>query len=727
MQTLRRQLIDLLTHARSEQRLPMPEPRLAAVLVDDLLALLHEPAGRQTAMRCRSISHNNLYRNVFTIRCHDQAFFLDAIKGYLARCGIQPLEQQAVVFHLDRDERGSPLAILPPDNQGRDHHMFIALHISATTTPDAAPLSRDLEVVLHAVNDSVQDFPAIHAALEEMAGDMVGDAPQDASLLTWLNDNRYICFGLSTQEGADKKTASARHLGAFRNQRVLQHLARGIEDQLPDLQDAKRPGLEWLHLPACQHYLYSVAPVELVRISWRRDKKLHSALLLGHFSRSARHANASQLPRLEESWQSLLQAPLLAESAFYRREIRTLFDRLPKSLLLAIPAREWLAPLKSFADLTGLVHTHSVVFTPPPGSMHIILTSLPVDRFGPNVLKLIGQHLAESGLMLCGHESFGVGSHRIALLACTGPRPGAKKVASAIQESVIFWKDRAKAKILKHAKQLNVPDALERLSRLPPVYQNIFPPEQFIDDLHALDWVARFHRTRVHVRPNSDGIDIQIFTDRPLPLGHIVSIVQSFGLTALREAVVEFGEGESCLYLSNLTCRYPSVISRDGIGRLTLALDHVFNDEAESEGINMLVLAAGLDIQQVAVLATLRNHLVQLLPDAAPLMMTDMLGRHPQAAARLYRMFEARHRPAMPESYITQSRLDFDQAMETVSSLTDDRMFRALADLVEAGLRTNAYAREAADPVSIKIAPQRLEFTPTPVPLREIFVHGVHV
>jgi len=738
MRELRQQLIDLLTHARSEQHLDMPPPRLAALLVENLLPLLPASGTQRTAMRWESITHDNLHRHVFCIRCPDQAFYLDAIKGYLTRSGIQPLELQAVVFQLGRDADGKPSSILPPDRSCPEHSMFIAVHVSATTSPEAQPLARDLQAVLHAVDDSVCDFPDMHKAIAAMAGLLIEDEDpacgECAELLDWLNDNRYICFGLLPEAAGTRLPARA--LGAFRNRKVLHRLAHGLNEEIAALDPPDAAGLDWLYLPACQQFLYSTVPVDLLRISWRQGEdrgSLHSALLLGHFSRSARHANASHVPMLHGRWQALMQEPLLAESAFYRREIRTLFDRLPKALLMTMPAGQWAAPLKSFADLTGVTQTHSLLLAPPPAAMYMVVACVPADRFGPNVFKLIQRNFAGFGLQVLGHESFGIGSHRIVLLACSAEAeaPDAQQVAGAVQESVIFWMDRAKAHVLDLDRKINVPDALARLKRLPPVYQNLFPPEQFVEDIAALEWVQRSQRIQVHVHVPDEGsesnVDIQIFTPQALPLGRVVSVVQSFGLTAMQEAVVAFDEQGTQLFLNSLRCASPMALSEDAASRLSLALDHVLNDEAENDAINALLLSAGLNIQQIAVLATLRNHLVQLLPDAAPLMMTAMLNRHPETAACLYRMFEARHRPAMPEGFVEQTHEDFVQAMEKVTSLTDDRWFHALADLIGAGLRTNAYVREAAEPVAVKIDPQQLDFAPRPVPYREIFVHGVHV
>ncbi|RMF08534.1 MAG: hypothetical protein D6773_02510, partial [Alphaproteobacteria bacterium] len=101
MRYLRPQLIRLLDQARRQHRLEAMPPRLAAALTRDFLQLLPIPGpkGRvaHVALRSRTLTHGNLHRHIITIRCPDQAFYLDAIKGYLLRRGIQPIGQQTMV------------------------------------------------------------------------------------------------------------------------------------------------------------------------------------------------------------------------------------------------------------------------------------------------------------------------------------------------------------------------------------------------------------------------------------------------------------------------------------------------------------------------------------------------------------------------------------------------------------------------------------------------------
>jgi len=720
MRHFRKQLIGVLTAAGKRQHLPMPAPRLAAALVRDFTGLLLKSQKKRTVMHWRLLSHEHLHRHILTIRCPDQAFYLDSIKSYFSRHNIQPLEQQTMVVRLEYHQHDPYPVIHQPGTNKGEAFMLIALHISATMVPDGNRLAAHMSAILHAVNLSVHGFPAMRALLADCAARLEPDAPHAAELLRWMDEDRYIFLGMQS---------GRKRLGLLRNRQVTERVVKGLEQEITSLSPPVRPGLEWIHLQASQHHLYIITSLDVVRICWREEGQLNHAVLLGYFSRSARHANASRVPLLEQYWHDLLDQPLLVQSAFYRREIRTIFDRLPKPLLFSVPVLELLAPLKAIGDLAGPTQTHTALFFPSPGNVMLLLAAIPADRFGPNVVRDMLEHLQHIGIQELSHHSFGIGSHRFLLLTCRckARQPELHAIASVVQHSVIFWKDLARTHVFEHARTLNVPATLEKLERVPILYQNLFPPEQFIGDMRAFEWVREHRRVRVHILKAGDGVDIRMFTHKPQPLGHLVSTIHGFGLTAMKEAVVEFNDNDEILYLSCLHCTYPRALHPDGICRLTVALDHVLNGEADDEAINALVLSAALDIQQVAVIATLRSHLVQLMPDAAPLLLTDMLNRHPRVTACLYRIFEARHRPAMPATYEAQAKMDFDKSMESVKSLTDDRWFRALAELAASSLRSNAYAREPDEPVAIKIDPGRLSYAPKPVPCREIFVHGVHV
>jgi len=728
MRILRRQLMDLLDEAQHQQELETPPARLRAALLHDSLKLLPHPDSEASKKRIvllsRTISHGPLHRHLITIRCPDQAFYLDAIKGYLLRSNIQPINQQTMVATMQCDESYCDVYLRHPDQQSDDNFMFIALHLSATLVPDRTTVCKNISAILHAVDLSICDFEPMQKMLTKLTDRIRPDQPSSADLLAWMNRGRYLFFGL--QMGRKK-------LGILRDYRAMNRVAKGLHQEIALQPEPIAPGLQWLHLTASQHYLYSAANVKALRICWRNTQGLlKHAILIGHFSRSARHTNASQIPGLDEHWGKLQQSPLLQQSAFYRREVRTLFDRLPKPLLHSIPAKQWLKPLRNIVDMNTPIQTSTSHLIPEVGNLEYLLVTMPSNRFGPNVLHNIEVTIQRQNITIHGHESIGIGPYRIIIFSIQpGHEANLSVLSDVIGQCVIFWKDKAKKVVLRHAEELDLPGTLKELEELPLLYQELFPATQFLADIQAHRYVRKSCRHMVRVlKRHSEGqgnLELHIITCKRLPLGRLVDRIQAFGLTAMQEAVVDFGPQDNQVHINCIRCSAPDSLRQDDLKRLNRGLELVFNDEADHDMINALLISSTLDINQIATLITLRNHLIQLLPDAAPTPLSDMLLRYPKVAERLLQLFAAYHLPSMPADYITQAQLEFEQAMTDVQSLSDDRWFRALAELVEAGLRTNAFVRQAGEPVSIKIDPGKLSFVPYPTPHREIFVHGVHV
>ncbi|NWF38347.1 NAD-glutamate dehydrogenase [Mariprofundus sp. NF] len=736
MRHLRSQLIDLLDQARQQHRMEIIPKRLLALLVKEFLALLPGEKSKRVELSARTLTHGNLHRHIFTIRCPDQAFYLDAIKGYLLKCDIQPIGQQTMVAKMECDDEACYLELRKPDIRDEANFMFIALHISATITPDIGPLKKDIQAILQAVDLSVRDYrPMQKLVAQAVAGLMMADDSDGASLLDWMNDAHFLHFGIIHENS---------RLGVAKKIRVLDRIAPGLLDQIKSIKPATEIGLCWFSLSATAHYLYSAASVEVVRASWRGAKgEMQQIILIGHFSRSARYANASYLPVLASRWRELASDTLLQHSAFYRREIRTLFDRMPKRILLASKGSDWLEPLKAIIDLAGPMQLVARLIPVLEGNTDILMITVTAKRFGPSVMQHMLQALADAGQIIHGHDSFGIGPHRIILIGIDRSSPAIpqKSLEESIRHCIIFWKDIARAEVMRHADIFDIPATLNELEQIPPLYQELFPPAQFTRDLQMRERVLQSGRTRVYVTPRAkatgDEVELHIYSLKQPSLGTLVDTIRAFGLDPIQEAVVPFGKDPECLenpddrcgciHISSLICRAPLHLDKEDAQRLRRGLAQALNDEADHDPINVLLITAKLEIDQIAVMITLRNHLIQLIPDAAKLPLSDMISRHPEVSAALHRLFAAHHLPAMPESYLVEARELFHESMGSISNLSDDRWFRALAELVEASLRSNAFIRAFGEPVGIKIDPGKLSYAPEPKPYREIFVHGVHM
>lgn len=732
LRNLRHQLIALLEVAQFQHQMQEIPLRLMAALVHDLTTLLPHQNHQQVAQTMRTFTRDHFHRHIFCLRCPDQAFYLDAIHGYLHKQNIRVLDQQTMVLQMQCDDQSCSLELKEPSTHDEDNFMFIALHFSATLMPDPKQLEKDLRAVLKAVDLTVRDFKPMQQKLETIVSQMKPD--ESAGLLGWMIDQRYLYFGLIHDQT---------RLGLARNRRTMERIAPGLKEQIEATPTPEEQGLYWLSLTAGQHYLYSASHAEILRIVWQDDQQLwQQAILIGHFSRAARFTNCSQIPLLFMAWQHISQTPLFRHSAFYRREVRTLYDRIPNRLLLSTHLDDWVAPLKQIVDLADPLATVVHWLPAQQGNMNWLLVSFSADRYGPTILRHLEAALSELGLHLHGYESFALGTHRVICFGVAADHPAmdVKALNHVVRECISFWKDHAKAFVLSQAKRLSVPRALKMLEQIPEIYQQIFPPEQFIHDMQMLDELKHNSRTQVSVHISEEAfVIVDIYSLRQISLGNMVDRLRALGLDPVQESAVTFphqnghqltiSECEHCMYISRLSCRSPNtqeVPDKDMLQKIEQALDAIINQEADHDPLNAAILSAGLDVRAVGIVIALRNFLTQLLPDAAVLPLTHSLLRFPRVTHALYECFTAIHL-THEVSAIAQAKDALRQALEDVTNISDDRWFRALYELIKASLRTNAYVRDANTPLAIKFASRNISFAPNPKPYREIFVHDVHM
>ncbi|MDQ6995758.1 MAG: NAD-glutamate dehydrogenase, partial [Mariprofundaceae bacterium] len=734
MRKIRQQLLTLIESARQQHQLHMPPARLQAALLHQAMQLLPTPhsiqAKKNTAVTAQTLSQHHLHRHLILVRCPDQAFYLDALKGYLIQHDIQPIAQQTMVLSLQCRDDVCDVELRQPQSQDPSNFMFIALHLSTTLMKDCQPLTDDMQAVLHAVELSIQDFPRMTKQLQNITEALHHSAPDHSALLQWMNDGRYLLFGMQILPLDSSDTKPIQRWGMMRQQRTLNKIIPDIGEQLQGFEDTCEEGLNWLHLNAMQHHIYSTTRVELLRIIWKNKQNISmECTLIGHFSRSARHTNASHIVGIRKTWQDLKQLPLLQQSAFYLREIRTLFDRMPKSILCSVPIQDWLIPLRQTVNLT--VPTHMVVqrLRPKYGDINYLFLAMHSRRFGPNIMHHILSTLADMNLVVHNHDSFGIGPYRILFISIESSStwPNMEHIQAQLQACIIFWKDHARSHLLEHADGLDVPHALQEIEQIPSLYQAIFSPETFLKHYQLRSHILQDGRVHLYIEANPTGIAIQILSHTAIPLGLLIDHIQAFGLTATQETDIDFGSHEQSIHISRIQCIAPDSFSIHDIARLQYALQAVLNDEADHDLLNALITITDLDIRAIAVLISLRNHVVQLMPEAGVLSLSQVMLHYPQVTASLYQMFASQHEINMDEEAISHAQESFDVAMNEVTHLSDDRWFHALASLIQASLRSNAFVRQLDEPMAIKFDTSSLDFAPRPRPFREIFVHGLHV
>src|SRR4029453_16091091 len=231
----------------------------------------------------------------------------------------------------------------------------------------------------------------------------------------------------------------------------------------------------------------------------------------------------------------------------------------------------------------------------------------------------------------------------------------------------------------------------------------------------------------------------------PLALSDILPLAENLGLRVLSEAPFLLkspkaaGDDAVALQVLSVETADKSPVDLAEAGpRFAEALDKVWARALESDGLNRLVLGAGLAWREVAILRTYAKYLRQAGIAFSQDYMERVLSSYPAIARLVIDLFLARFDPALGEasSEARQQKLDpieaeITGALEGVATLDEDRILRRFLNAVRCTLRTN-YWQAGKDWISIKIDSRAIDELPAPRPLVEIFVYsprmeGIHL
>ena len=218
-------------------------------------------------------------------------------------------------------------------------------------------------------------------------------------------------------------------------------------------------------------------------------------------------------------------------------------------------------------------------------------------------------------------------------------------------------------------------------------------------------------------------------------LSDFLPILEHLGLTVVEEVPTRL-HGEGDVYLHDFgvldSNGQPLHLSDCG-ARVADAISAVWRGEAESDSLNRLVISAGLDWRQVAVLRAYRKYRQRVSAAFTEEYQNDAFAHNPAIAGKLVELFERRFDPARERDVEAEQTLSLEilADLDQVRSLDEDRILRAHFGLVNATVRTNAF-RPGRRYLSFKLRSAEVPDMPKPRPLFEIFVYspemeGVHL
>ncbi|MDA3623816.1 NAD-glutamate dehydrogenase domain-containing protein [Saccharopolyspora oryzae] len=151
----------------------------------------------------------------------------------------------------------------------------------------------------------------------------------------------------------------------------------------------------------------------------------------------------------------------------------------------------------------------------------------------------------------------------------------------------------------------------------------------------------------------------------------------------------------------------------------------MWHGRAETDGFNRLVLTAGLDWRQAALVRAAYHYLWQAGFAFSRPYVEATLASRPRFVRALLEFFAARFDPDQPRGPVPA---ELEETLQEVTGLDEDKTLRAVLAFFSAVVRTNYFQRDAEgkpkEYLAFKIDPSGMPFVPRPRPLFEAFVYS---
>ena len=231
--------------------------------------------------------------------------------------------------------------------------------------------------------------------------------------------------------------------------------------------------------------------------------------------------------------------------------------------------------------------------------------------------------------------------------------------------------------------------------------------------------------------------------DKTIPLSDVLPILENMGLRAISERpyVLTFSDGKET-WINDFSLQYNSSETFDLDATRELfqaAFLRIWFGEAESDGFNRLVLAAGLNWRQVTILRVYAKYFKQIGFTFSQDYIEDALNNNPTIAKKLSTLFEIRFNPESSnhrEKKFKDLVREILNDLDAVANLDEDKIIRQYVHALTATTRTNFYQTgldsKFKSYCSIILNPSLIPNVPRPLPQFEIFVYstsfeGVHL
>lgn len=709
---------------------------------------------------------------VLEVAADDMPFLVDSLTGAMSQAGIGIHFVAHPQIIVQRDQSGRLLSMreYPGGDLGEGELVESWIHLGLdrdTSSESVSRLLRLVQDVLGDVSAAVQDWEPMRAALadaaQELSAARVVGLPDDErdeaiAFLRWLIQGNVTMLGyreyrLAGEPGHERlDLVPGTGLGILREDAS----SKGTRGELsePARRRAHEPFPLIITKANARATVHRTSYLDYigVKVFNQRGEVVGERRLLGLFTAAAYAQSVRNIPLLRLKCEQVMRLSGYAEDSHGGKDLLQFLETYPRDELFQADVEELLDVSASVMHLQERRQTRLFLRRDPYERFASALVYLPRDRFNTSVRmrmqEIIGNAFAAESVDYATtiSESVLARLHFIARMPIGSSLPAVdrEELQDRLAAATRSWDDDFADALVDQAGEEEA--ARLRMTyggAIPLAFKEQYPARTAVADVRRLDALAEDGFSLNLYRPYSAEEStrrLKIYQrGAPLALSQILPKLHCLGVSVVDERPFTLnapGQQPLHVYDFGLQLLGRPVEPQHLKERFEDALRAIWQGRADVDGLNGLVVSAGLRWEQVVVLRVCVRYLRQVgLPFSLDYV-EQAVSAHPAVARQLVELFYDRFDPdaqsAEQDGLIAQIREEID----AIASADADRVLRSVLSVLLATDRTNYFRittpGDTGDVVALKLRPAEVLGIPKPVPLHEIWVHsprveGVHL
>jgi len=665
--------------------------------------------------------------SVLETNTRDLAFLVDSVSAELQGRGIGIQRVVHPIVGIERAPNGTIAGIVPASTSPQHRESVMHFDLDRRLEPEElADLEDAVRGVLAQVIRVVEDFTPMEAAVERMAeraregAERFGEdqSEEAVAFLRWLRRAHFIFLGY-TENGSS--------LGLLRDREAPEVTGDGL------LTIAKSNEISPIHRRA---------RMDVIAL---RSADGDVTKLVGLFTRRAFVQPAADTPVLDRKLRRVLEAEELIEGSHDYKAAELMFESFPRDELFAWSEADLRRAVSTLLDVHG-ERVRLMARSSEDGRGASVVIALPRERYSgelrARVASLLQRRLGAASVE--AHEVIGDAEHVRVHFSAHVPDGGVPEIDEDELEQQVLglartWDDGLRERlIVRLGEERGRMLAARWCRKLPDSYKAATDPGLAVYDVEGFERLLvggeeivvglqdeRGRRTRFSLYKQGSKLE----------LSRVMPILENLGLRVIEERPTQLQHGAGA-WVQDFGVLGPGgqALDLDAVGdRVADCFTAVWRGEAESDSLNQLVLDGGLEWPDVAILRAYRKYRQRIGSRFTEGYQNEVIVANAHVTAKLMRLFSMRFDPRQERDADEESELraailaDLDH----VVSLDHDRILRNQLGLIEATVRTNAFA-PARDALAFKFRSAEVPAIPQPPPLFEIYVYspemeGIHL